>query len=77
MAAPSTTGAAAIVREYFPDLKPNEVREVLMKTAVPYKRKLKVPGTKRSKKKIKELCVSGGFVNVNNAVKELMGLNKK
>ncbi len=77
MAAPSTTGAAAIVREYFPDLKPNEVREVLMKTAEPYKKKLKVPGTKRSKKRIKELCVSGGFVNVNNAVKELMGLNKK
>lgn len=71
MAAPSAAGVAAIVREYYPELKANEVREVLMKTVVPYKKKVKVPGTKKSKMKLKELCVSGGFINVNNAVMEL------
>ncbi len=76
MAAPSTTGAAAIVREYFPELKSSEVRAVLMKTVVTYKKKVKVPGAKKGKRKIKELCISGGFINVNNAAKELMGLNK-
>jgi subtilisin family serine protease len=74
MASPSTAGVAAIIREYYPELKANEVREVLMKTVVPYKKKVKVPGTKKSKKKLKELCISGGFVNTNNAVLEL---NKK
>lgn len=77
MACPSTAGAAAIIREYFPELKSNEVRDVLMKTVTPYKGKVKVPGTKKDKKKLPELCISGGFLNVNNAAKELLGLNKK
>jgi subtilisin family serine protease len=76
MAAPSTTGAAAIIREYFPELKANEVRDILMKSVVPYKKKVKVPGT-NDKEHLNELCVTGGFVNVNNAVAELLGLNKK
>lgn len=71
MAAPSAAGVAAIVREYYPELKASEVREVLMKTVVPYRKKVKVPGTKKSKMKLKELCISGGFVNVNNAILEL------
>lgn len=77
MAAPSTAGVAAIIRGYFPELKANEVRDVLMKTAITYKKAVKVPGTKKDKKKMTELCISGGFVNANSAVRELMGLNKK
>jgi cell wall-associated protease len=77
MASPATAGVAAVIRGYFPQLKAAEVRDVLMKTVVPYKKKVKVPGTKREKKKVKELCISGGFVNTNNAVRELLGLNKK
>lgn len=76
MASPSAAGVAAIIREYFPELKANEVRDILMKTVVPYKKKLRVPGTKKDKRKINELCISGGFINTNNAVKQLMGLNK-
>ena len=77
MASPSTAGVAAVIREYFPDLKANEVREVLMKTVVPYKKKVKVPGSKKGKAKLSDLSISGGFVNTNNAVKELLGQNKK
>jgi subtilisin family serine protease len=77
MASPSTAGVAAIIRSYFPELKANEVREVLMKTVTPYKKKVIVPGTKKDKKKVTELCIAGGFVNADNAVKELLGLNKK
>ncbi len=77
MASPATAGVAALIREYFPELKANEVRDVLIKTAVPYKRKVKVPGSKKDKMKLKELCISAGFINANNAVKELMELNKK
>lgn len=76
MASPSTAGVAAVIRGYFPELKANEVREVLMKTVVPYKRKVKVPGKRKEKKKLSELCISGGFVNTNNAVKELLGQGK-
>jgi len=77
MASPTTAGVAALIRGYFPELKANEIRELLIKTSVPYKKSVKVPGTKKDKKKVTELCISGGFINANNAVKELMGLNKK
>lgn len=77
MASPATAGVAAMIREYFPDLKAPEVRDALMKSVVPYSKKVKVPGSKKSKAKLADLCISGGFVNANNAVKELMGLNKK
>ncbi len=73
MASPATVGVAALIRGYFPELKAPEVRDVLMRTAVPYKRKLKVPGTKKTKQKLNTLCISGGFVNANNAVIELLG----
>ncbi len=82
MASPSTAGAAAIIRGYFPELKAEEVRAVLMKTVVPYSGKVNVPGLKKPKglrkkmkpvsRKISEMCISGGFLNVNNAVIELM-----
>jgi subtilisin family serine protease len=87
MACPSTAGAAAIIREYFPELKASEVRTVMMKTVTPYKKKVMVPGlrkpkmlrkkkTKASSKKASELSVSGGFLNVNNAVIELLAGKK-
>lgn len=82
MASPSTAGVAAIIREYFPELKASEVRAVLMKTIVPYSGKVNVPGLRKPKglrkkmkpvkKKVSEICISGGFVNVNNAVIELL-----
>ena len=83
MASPSTAGVAAIVRSYFPELKAEEVKAVLMKTVVPYSRKVNVPGLRKAKflrknktravkKKVTEICISGGFVNVNNAAIELL-----
>jgi subtilisin family serine protease len=75
MASPAVAGAAAIIRGYFPELTAPEVRDVLMKTVVHYKKKVKVPGSKKTKKKVEELCISGGFINVNAAVVYL--LNRK
>lgn len=72
MASPSVAGVAAVIREYFPQLKATEVKDVIMKTVVPYKRKVKIPGKKKQKTRLKELCISGGFINVNNAVIELL-----
>ena len=76
MASPAAAGVAALVRSYFPELKATEVKTVLMKTVVPYKKKVLKPGARRIKVKVSELCISGGFINANNAVKELIGLNK-
>ena len=76
MASPVAAGVAALIRSYFPELKAEEVKAVLMKSVQPYKKRVKKPGARRGKVKVTELCISGGFINANNAVKELMGLNK-
>ncbi len=76
MASPATAGVAALIRGYFPELKASEVRDVLMRSVVTYKRRVKVPGTKKDKKHLNELCISGGFVNANNAVLELLNKAK-
>ncbi len=83
MACPSVAGVAAIVRGYFPELTAAEVKEVLMKTVVPYKGKVYRPGGemvegkkgpkyKEVKVSMADLSISGGFVNVNNAVTYLL-----
>jgi cell wall-associated protease len=83
MAAPSATGVAALLLQYFPDLKPEELKEVLIKTVVPYSGKVNVPGLTKKRifkklgkkpirKKMDNLCISGGFINANNAAKELL-----
>lgn len=72
MAAPSTAGVAAILRGYFPELKAEEVKAILIKTAVPYKKKVIIPGTKKKKTKVSNLCVAGGFISAENAVNELL-----
>lgn len=77
MASPAVAGVAALIRGYFPELKAAEVREVLMSTVVTYKKKVKVPGTKKDKRKVSELCISGGFVNANNAVMKLLNKASK
>jgi len=71
MACPATAGVAAIIRSYFPQLSAVEVKELLIKTTTPYKKKVVVPGTKK-KAKLKELSLTGGFLNAAQAVQWLM-----
>lgn len=71
MACPATAGVAALIRSYFPNLTAVEVKDLLMKTATPYKKKVVVPGMKK-KAKLKELSITGGFLNAAEAVKWLM-----
>lgn len=71
MAAPVVSGVAAMIRGYFPELTASEVREVLMATVEPYGKKVRVPG-KKDKMRMKDLCISGGFVSAENAVRYLL-----
>ncbi|HSH68202.1 MAG TPA: hypothetical protein VLB84_20905, partial [Bacteroidia bacterium] len=80
---PSATGVAALLLQYFPDLKPEEMKDLPIKTVVPYSGKVNVPGLtkkriikklgkKSIRKRFNTLSVSGGFVNANNAATELL-----
>jgi subtilisin family serine protease len=69
MAAPVTTGVAAMIMSYFPGLSAEEVRNILIKSTVDYsKQKVHIPG-KEEETKFGELSQSGGVVNAYQAVK--------
>ncbi len=68
MAAPSASGVAAIIREYFPKLTAVQVRQILIKSVVKIKKKVPMPGNEGKKVKFKSLCVTGGIVNAYKAV---------
>ena len=74
MASPTVAGVAAILRAYFPELTARQVREIIMKTAVPVTEKVYKPGTE-DLVSFDELCATGGYINAYEAVK--MAMNTK
>jgi subtilisin family serine protease len=74
MACPATAGVAALIRSYFPELSAEEVASVMMKTAEPYSKTIKIPGKskKDSKGKMNQVCITGSFVNAANAIEYLI-----
>jgi len=70
MASPVVAGVAAVIRSYFPKLKAEQVKEILMKSATPMDIKVKKPGDSSGELvDFKTLSVTGGVVNLYNAVK--------
>jgi len=74
MACPATAGVAAMIRGYFPELTASEVKEVLMKTAVPYTKTISIPGAEKGKSDgtMNDISISGGMVNAARAVEYLL-----
>jgi subtilisin family serine protease len=72
-ASPVVTGIAATLLSYYPDLKPKDLIEIMLKSATPFKReKVLVPDLKKQNKgreKFGELSTSGGIVNLYEALK--------
>jgi subtilisin family serine protease len=80
MASPIAAGVAAVIRSYYPELTAAEVKEAMMKSVTPYDAEVNKPGgDKNSKVKFSDLSVSGGVVNLYNALKaaEEIAKNKK
>ena len=69
MASPVVAGVAAVLRSHFPQLKADQVKEILMKSCTPLDFKVKKPGDKSGELvEFKTLSVQGGVVNMYNAV---------
>lgn len=76
MAAPVTTGVASVLKSYFPELTAAQIKEILMKSVVKLEKKtVYLPLSsddergKPGKVKFGQLSVTGGLVNLYNAVK--------
>ena len=76
MAAPMVAGVAALLASYFPTLTMHEIKDIMLKSSKSYK------GTKQHKPGSEELVdfatlsVTGGVINVYNAVKMCLELEK-
>jgi len=73
IAGPVVAGVAALILSYYPDIKPEEMIDILMKSAYRPKKPKKVflPGSRgkgAEKVAFAELSKSGGIVNVYNAL---------
>ncbi|MDB5157425.1 MAG: peptidase [Mucilaginibacter sp.] len=70
MAAPTVSGLAALIREYYPALKANEVKDIILQSVVKVSHFVMI----RQKGKLirvpfTAVCNSGGIVNAYNALK--------
>lgn len=71
MAAPVVSGLAALILSYYPHLKPNEVRDIIMKSVTKVEQKVKRENERGESERVsfRELCISGGIVNAYQALK--------
>ncbi len=67
MASPAVAGVAALIRSHFPALTAVQVKEAIMKSAVPITGKVTKPGTK-DLVDFKELCITGGYIDAYKAL---------
>jgi subtilisin family serine protease len=71
MAAPVVTGVAALVMSYYPLLTATEVKEILLKSVISYKKqKVKKPGDPEKLIRFARLSKTGGVVNAYRALKK-------
>jgi hypothetical protein len=59
-----------MIRGYFPELTAVQVKELLMKTSIPYAKNITIPGSKAGK--MTDVSISGGFINAASAVRSLL-----
>ena len=71
MASPVVSGLAALILTYYPELKPSEVRDIIIKSVTKVEHKVKYKNDKGENVRVpfSDLCVSGGIVNAYNALK--------
>ncbi|RZK75451.1 MAG: peptidase S8 [Pedobacter sp.] len=70
MASPVVSGLAALILSYYPELKPSEVRDIIMKSVSKVDIKVKHKNEKGESSRVlfSDLCVSGGIVNAYQAL---------
>jgi subtilisin family serine protease len=68
MATPVVAGVAALIREYFPDLSAEQVKQVIDESVAQETGKVKLPGSDELVK-LSDISKTGGEINAYNAMK--------
>lgn len=69
MASPVVAGVAAVLKSYYPGLSAKDIKKIIMATAVKKNFKLIKPGTDHEMVNFSDLSVTGGVVNLYDALK--------
>lgn len=79
MAAPVCAGVCAVLKSYFPNLTPAEIKTNIETSSDKSmaKKKVIIPGEKKKKAKFGTLCKTGGVVNLYAAVQMASGVTPK
>ncbi|MFD1630015.1 S8 family peptidase [Pseudopedobacter beijingensis] len=69
MAAPVVSGLAALIRSYYPKLTAPQVKDIILKSVIPFEKEVLVEvGGEEQKVPFSSLSISGGVVNAYNAL---------
>ncbi len=77
MACPMVSGAAAMLKSYFPDMTMKQIAEVLLSTAKSYNGVMQTHPETKKMVDFGELSVTGGVVNLKNAVAKCLEMEGK
>ena len=66
-ACPVTTGVAALLRAYFPELSAAEIKKVILKSVNKIDKKVPLPSDETKLVKFNKLCKTGGVIDTYNA----------
>lgn len=71
MASPVVAGLAALILSYYPELTPQQLRDIIIRSVTPVKHKIKYKNERNETVRVpfSDICVSGGIVNAYNALK--------
>ncbi|MCG8411927.1 MAG: S8 family peptidase [Bacteroidales bacterium] len=76
-AAPVVSGVAALLLSYYPQLTANQLKDIILQSAVRYKdTKVTKPGTQKKQIQFEKLSKTGGLVNAYEAVKMADAMTK-
>jgi subtilisin family serine protease len=75
MASPNAAGVAVLIREYYPNLKASQVKQIIMQSGTPLNLEVTVDD-KQIKIPFTDACISGKIVNAYNALKMAEEMSK-
>jgi subtilisin family serine protease len=77
MASPAVAGVAALLKSYFSNLTAAQIKDIILKSSVKLKGTTVIQPGEKTTLDFSELCLTGGVVNVYNAVKMAIEISDK
>jgi subtilisin family serine protease len=74
MASPVAAGVAGLIKSYFPELSPEQIIELIIRSGTEIKEEVNIPGKDNKRTSMKNLSKSGKIINAKEAIKLALSL---